>query len=293
MSDMLAMLMGLENSGAVREDYVRAPFGYPGAKDRSLKEILPHLPYRVGYCEPFGGTGAVLLARHESKLEVFNDRYAGVVAFYRCVRDPAKIHQLVDRLQLILHSREEFIWCRETWENCEDDVERAARWYYMTAVSFGQQGRHFGRSVRTLSQIGPKLVRNLELFAGVHNRMKCVQVENLDWRHCLKDFDCEDMVWYMDPTYYEYSKGMYMHEMTKADHKEMLERIQYLRGFVALSGYDNELYNSYPWDEKYEWRVHNSALGLAFTDTNNLAGKERELTRGYSTEVLWIKKNHS
>ena len=66
---------------------IKAPFPYPGAKTRSLKQIIPLLPYRDSYIEPFGGTGAVLLARNPSPLEVLNDRYMGINAFYRCIRD--------------------------------------------------------------------------------------------------------------------------------------------------------------------------------------------------------------
>lgn len=288
--DLLAMMMGMDNTDSVREDYVKAPFGYPGAKSRSLENILPHLPYRKGYTEPFGGSGAVLLSRRPCPLETFNDRYSGVTSFYRCLRDYNKMQRLVERVNLCLHSREEFIWCRNTWKDCEDEVERAARWWYMVATSFGSQGRNFGRCVKGKAQMGPKLKTNLKLFHPCHNRLKDVQVENQDWRHILKDFDSEDMVFYLDPPYYQYAKGMYECEMSKEDHHELLERIFHLQGFVAISGYENEVYDSKPWDHRYQWKIQVSSLGQAFTDANNLAGHEDTLKRGYAIETLWIKE---
>ena len=288
--DLFAMLTALDDTPIIREHFVRSPFGFPGSKARSLEQILPLLPYRDSYAEPFGGSGSVLLSRRESKLEVFNDRYAGVVAFYRCVREREKCEALVSRLGIFLHAREEFIWCRETWRNCEDDVERAARWYYMTLLSFGQQGRHFGRQIRGRSQMGAKLHSNLQLFHPVHCRLKNVQIENQDWRNCLKDYDHRDMVWYLDPPYYEYNKGIYEHEMVREEHVELIERIQHLEGFVALSGYQNQLYDKYPWDGRHTWEVQVSMTAFAFTDTNNMAGKEDDIRRGRAMECLWIKE---
>jgi len=288
--ELLGMLNALDSHEEVREQYTRAPFGYPGAKSRSLENILPHLPYRSGYGEPFGGSGAVLLARNASSLEIFNDRYSGVTCFYRCIRDISKMNALLDRLNLCLHSREEFIWSRDTWKNCEDEVERAARWYYMVACSFGSQGRNFGRCIKGKAQIGPKIKNNLKFFVDCHKRLLNCQIENQDWRTCLKDYDNSDFVWYLDPPYYEYAKGMYECEMSKEDHVELIERIFTLNGFVALSGYDNELYEKYPWDYKYSWMIQATALSQGFTESNNLAGKEETMKRGMAKEVLWIKE---
>lgn len=291
MSDLFSLFTALDNqeSGS-REEIVRAPFGYPGGKSSSLDKILPHLPYRNLYAEPFGGSGSVMWARNPSPLEIFNDRYSGVTSFYRCIRDKDKMHALIERIETTIHSREEFLWCRDTWKNCQDEVERAARWYYMLQTSFGAQGRNFGRSVRGKAQMGPKIRNNLMLFHPLHQRIKHVQFENLDWRQCIKDFDQEDMVWYLDPPYYEYAKGMYEHEMQKEEHKELLERIFHLKGFVALSGYSNSLYDSYPWDNKYTWTINVNMLAIAFTENNHLIGKEDSIKRGRAQEVLWIKE---
>jgi DNA adenine methylase len=292
MSDeLLGLFNALDNTPKVREDFIRAPFAYPGAKSRSVEKILPHLPYRNGYAEAFGGSGAVLLSRNSSPLEIFNDRYSGVTCFYRCIRDYQKLQRLTTRLELCLHSREEFIWCKNTWKDCEDEVERAARWWYTIVSSFGAQGRNFGRCVKGKAQIGPKLKTNLKLFHPCHVRMVHVQVENQDWRQILKDFDSSDMVFYLDPPYYQYAKGMYECEMSKEDHHELLERIFDLKGFVALSGYDNPIYDAKPWDNRHQWKIQVSSLGQAFNEENNLAGHEDTLKRGYAIETLWIKES--
>lgn len=291
-ANLLAALQGLDDTPVVRDrEIARAPFPYPGSKYRSLKQLTPLIPYRSGYCEPFGGSGNVLIARKPSKLEVFNDRYSGITCFYRCIRDRKKMMAVHDRLEMCLHGREEFIWCRDTWKNCEDEIERAARWYYMILMSFSSKGKAFGRSTSGRSQMGSKLVGNLKLFGPVHNRFKDVQIENLDWRVCLRDYDQEDMVWYLDPTYYPgtCSSGVYDEELTKVEHKEMCDRIFMLKGYVVLSGFDNELYNEYPWNEKHSWEVKSTMLAQAFSDSNNLESLENILRRGNMTECVWIK----
>lgn len=271
-----------------REKVVRAPFPWPGGKTKSLKNILPHLPYRTSYIEPFGGSGAVLLARQPSDLEVFNDRYSGITVFYRCLRDSQKSRDLVNRLSAILHSREEFVWCKETWENCDDEVERAARWYYTIMFSFGSIGRNFGRGTGDNAQLAQKTANHVLEFDQLHARLRQVVIENQDYKNILHDFDNPDAVFYLDPPYYKVYKGTYKCEIPDEEHKVMLNHIMEMQGFVALSGYDNELYNKYDWDATYQWEAGVAIKPMAFHDSNN---KETETQqRETTTETLWIKE---
>ena len=286
--ELLGLFQSLDDTPTVKENVVRAPFGYPGAKSRSLEQILPLIPYDKKYVEVFGGSGAVLLARKKSKFEVFNDRFAGVVCFYRCVRDHKKLKQLCDRLEVVLHAREEFIWCRDTWEDCDDEVERASRWFYMVQASFTSQGRNFGRSLNGNNTIARKIQNSLKEFHFVHERLKDVLIENQDWRDILKDFDGVDTVFYLDPPYLDTSSVVYKHTFSRADHVELLDRIFKTQGFIALSGYDNPLYNSYSWDKKYSWDVRVTVTANAFTETNNQ--KEGADRKNIATECLWIKE---
>lgn len=269
---------------------IRAPFGYPGGKFRSVRQILPHLPYRRIYVEPFGGSAAVILARRPSKVEVFNDRYAGVVAFYRVVRDPVKLRALCSRLELTIHAREEWLYAKETWENCADDVERAALWYYMTVYSFGQLGRNFGRATAS-SVIAGKIQNKLKGFQTIHERFRHIQVENQDWRQCLTDYDHEEAVFYLDPPYLAVHEGAYTHTMTHDDHRELLDTVMSMKAFVAMSGYSNPLYEEQDWDNRYEWEAH-----VSLTPAGDIKGNRKEhlvsvTKREKAAEVLWIKES--
>lgn len=294
--DIFGMLMGMTDDKEIRETYIRLPFGYPGSKGQQLHNILPHLPFTDKYGEAFGGSGVVLLNRPRSKLEVFNDRYSGVTAFFRVVRQPDLCEKLIERLAITVHSREEFIWCKSTWKNCEDDVERAARWYYTIRYAVNSKpASTFGRSLTAKCNFAQKLPISLDKFLPVSIRLEQTQIENLDWRLCLRDYDQEGFVWYLDPTYLG-TQGNFEFELTRDDHVELCERVHRLKGYVALSGYYNTLtrsiYEKYQWKEIYTWKRMTRALTQAFQDTNNLEEYDGDTARGRDADVeeaLYIK----
>ena len=274
-----------------RENYIRAPFGWPGGKSQSIEHLLKYFPTNgKTFVDACGGSGIVTLnVPSFYKLKIFNDRHAGVVAFYRCIRDKIKLQQLVERLEVVIHSREEFIWCRDTWKDCANDVERAARWYYMTRMSFGMLGRNFGRST-TGFPVQLKALQNvLPLFPLIHSVFTGVQVENLDCITCARDYDSFDTVHYFDPDYIGTYPGTYEHGV---DHVELMNFIhKEAKGHCIVSGYANPLYDSYKWDNRYTWEVSNSIKTAAFTEGNRQVDTGTNHDRTVkSQEVLWIKE---
>jgi DNA adenine methylase len=261
----------------------RPPFGYAGSKLRSLHHILPMLPYTNTYVEPFGGSASVLLNRKPSKLEVFNDRYAGVVALYRCLRDPEMVEKLVTWMDLTVHSKEDFIFCRETWQDTNDPIERAGRWLYMMTYSFSGVGRQWGRSKSGSSSISNKLRNRIPQIWDVHHRFKGVQVENQHWRHCIDTYTNDSTVFYLDPPYLDTDRGCYRHWMEEKDHVEMLETVFDRPGFFAISGYPHHIYDKLKWDDRYEYDVLVTARGGNVSQP----GQKRPCVK----EVLWIKEN--
>ena len=292
MTDLLELFDDLERqTEPERNEIIKAPFGYIGAKSRSIEKITPHLPYRSSYIEAFGGTGAILLARHPSNLEVLNDRYMGIVGFYRCIRNKDMMEKLCDWLEFTVHSREDFLDCRDTWENTNDDVERAAKWYYSIQSSFNSKGGQFGRSTNCRSALAGKIRNCLPMFPIIHERLLKVQIENQDWYQCLLDYDHPDAVFYLDPPYINTYPGAYLYEISKTEHIRLVETIFSLKGFVALSGYSNPLYEEQDWSSRFDWDIRVSSKSMAFTESNNLAGRESITERSTVKEVLWIKES--
>jgi site-specific DNA-adenine methylase len=118
-----------------------------------------------------------------------------------------------------------------------------------------------------------------------------VQIENQDWRSCLRDYDGPNTVFYLDPPYVDAFVGTYKHELSQADHRELLSSVFELKGTVCMSGYTNPLYEEQDWDERYEIEVMQSIRGCGETDGNNPnPRKHLKGQRGMVTEVLWIKR---
>src|SRR5215469_16886734 len=81
-------------------------FGWYGGKFSHLDWLLPLLPPCHHYCEPFAGSGAVLINRKPSPIETYNDIDGEVVNFFRVLRDQKE--KLIEAIGLTPFSREEF-----------------------------------------------------------------------------------------------------------------------------------------------------------------------------------------
>lgn len=276
-----------------RESFIRAAFGWPGGKWHSLGTIIPLLGRGSVLVDGCGGSGIITINSPPSyKLKVFNDRHAGIVAFFRCLKDPIKLQKMVDWLNLTPHSREDFIWARDSWDCCQDDVERASRWYYMVRISFQQLGRNWGRSLKGPNQLAKKLSNSLLHVWDIHERIigQEVQVENMDVIQCCRDFDSQDTDHYIDPDYIGTDPGIYAH---RVDHIQLLDTVFDLKGEVLLSGYQTPLYDSYPWDRVETWDVMLTMTSQAYNEQNHLADKRHVMGRDRKvTEVLYIKDAH-
>lgn len=272
---------------SVRERYYRSPLNYTGSKDGVLEQILPHLPQRNGFCDVFGGSGSVLIARPPAKLEVYNDKHSGLVCLFKIIAEGGeRLDALIQRIEMMPHSRELFIDSKN-WEAQKDEVTRAAMYYYLVQCSFAGRGSYFGRVTKGRGNIWSKIQNNLKYFPRLHYRFKQVQIENQHWEQLLKDYDDYSMVFYLDPPYIE--ANCYEHRMNKADHDKLCQVIMGLEGFVALSGYDNDIYNKYSWDAKIIIPTSNRVVGSK-GDTGACDYDTFRTDRGTRIECLWIKE---
>jgi hypothetical protein len=73
-------------------------FGWYGGKYSHLDWLLPLLPRTHHFCEPYGGSAAVLINREPSPVETYNDLDGDVVNFFRVLRD--KKDELIEKIGL-------------------------------------------------------------------------------------------------------------------------------------------------------------------------------------------------
>lgn len=274
---------GDEPADRVADKIISRPFGYHGSKGRSAKYILPQLPYSDIFVDVFGGCGIITLNRRPSKkLDVYNDAWSGVANFFKVCRDPDKTELLLEQLNMMIPSKELF-YEYKIWD-VGDDIERAARWYYMIQSSYGSLGRNWGYSRRDF--VSNKWLKDLDMYPLIRRRFQEVQVDNEDFRTCFKNYDSPHTVFYCDPPYLgTHQPGSYVHKFTEDDHRDFLSCVTSAKGFVAVSHYPNELYNSRGWSDIKEWTITGSNHG-AQTESNHRLGAKIHDER---TERLYIK----
>ena len=256
-------------------------FAYMGNKYRCLPHIMQHLPYRITFVDVFGGSGSVCFNRMPGGVEVYNDINGDVVNFYRCVRDKKLLEALCDFLELTVQSREEWLLMQPT-RSIGTEVERAAKWYYSMVYSFGGFGKVFGREMRNVR--AGRVNRKLKEFSYFHMRLQRIVFEQLSWYQIMRDYDNKETVFYCDPPYFA-AGHKYIQGMSEADHKELLDTIFTRKGFVAISGYANPLYDDskYPWTKRITYQIDDQLGCNALMQAHKGSGADP------LTEVLWVK----
>ena len=227
-----------------------------------VSKLLEYVPEHTYYCEVFGGGAALLFAKEPAKFEVYNDIDSGLVNFFRVLRDPEQFEQFYRKVCLTPYSREEYYYCRDTWRECEDVVERAYRWFIAARMAFSGQFKsgnwsHTVKQIRrSMSGAVSRYLSTVELLPELHRRLMCVQVEHLDWKACAEKYNAWewDGFMYMDPPYHPAARrsGGYVHDFTEEQHEELVDwLLSRAKTKVMLSGYANPLYERL---EQQGWR---------------------------------------
>ena len=220
---------------------LNSPFKWVGGKSRLRKHVINLLPAHTCYLEPFAGAAWVLFGKPPSDVEIINDIDQNVVTFFRVVKE--KPEELIASFEWELVSRAEFERMAAQNPDTLSDVERAHRFYYLimagwggelnyprfqTSVSDGGHGNRLFGALKTLR----------ERLQPVHDRLRTVIIENLDWQKCMDRYDREGVVMYVDPPY-PGNKCNYAHNMRGwEEHHALAERLQRAKCRWILSSYD-------------------------------------------------------
>ena len=217
---------------------------YPGAKNRLAPWICEYIPEHEVYLEPFAGSLAILFNKQRSHIETVNDLDGEIVNFFRVLRDRAEEFERM--IELTPFSREEY---KAAYELTKDEMEMARRFAVKCWMGFGcgnlyRNGFKSGQQTKSPNpaRAWSKLPEALQLAT---ERLKGVQIENLPAVELIERYDTEDVFIYADPPYLHGTRKnyLYRHEMTDADHEELLKILLKHPGKVLLSGYENNLYN--------------------------------------------------
>ncbi len=250
--------------------------------------IISHFPVHRIYVEPYGGAGSVLMRKPRSYAEIFNDLDSELFNLFVTLRD-----QGYERLEYLLtntpYSREEYYAamepCRDQLENARRLIVRSYMGYSSDAFNikrrsgFRSDGKRRGS---TPQQDWMNYPRYLKEFA---QRLRGVIIENKPALELIEQHDGPQSLFYCDPPYphstrsrKSHSIASYKYEMTDAEHIELAERLQRIKGMAIVSSYPCplyfELYKNWRFEEK------KTCVGGVCSDRTR-------------TEVLWLSPNIS
>ena len=245
---------------------------YPGAKWLLADWIVSYLPKTTHYVEPYFGSGAVFFSKDKAPHELINDLSGDVCNVFRVVRTRGE--ELAQAVELTPYARQEYY---DSYEACDDELEQARRFFVRCWQSHGfkpycrtgwrNNGSKSLQPVTRLWNDVPNRIRATIL------RLKDAEIENLPALAIIGRYATADTLIYADPPYVlstRKGRKLYSHEMTDADHIDLLEALNAHPGPVALSGYDSTLYAE-----------HLAGWRKVTTQATSEKG-------GARTEVLWL-----
>jgi DNA adenine methylase len=264
-----------------------SPLKWHGGKHYLAKRIIALMPEHVSYVEPYAGGLSVLLAKDPDGVsEVANDLDRHLINFWEVMRQPGRFEEF--RRMATATPFSEWHWelaghaSREKREDIPGDVDRA--WAFFVYVRQSLAGRQdvFApltrkRVRRRMNEQASAWLSAVKGLAAVHERLKRVVILNRDALEVIRQHDGPETLYYCDPPYLPRTRtapDVYGHEMTAAQHGELLDLLTGCQGQVMLSGYPSALYD----DALSSWNRH------TFDLPNNAAGGK---TKRRETEVLW------
>lgn len=258
-------------------------FGWYGGKFSHLDWLLPLLPKCNHYCEPFAGSGAVLINREPSPVETYNDIDGDVVNFFKMLRD--QHDELIRSIALTPFSREEYHRAICDGTDGVSDVERARRFYIKArqtrtglaqTASLGRWANCKETSRAGMSGVVSRWLGGVEALDGIAKRLLRVQIENRPAVDIIRLYDSPKTLFYCDPPYLHSTRGdskAYAFEMDENQHRYFSQAVNGCQGWVAVSGYDHPVMN-----DLFKPDCWVKTLG---------ANKIIHSTKGMRQEVLW------
>jgi DNA adenine methylase len=256
-------------------------FGWYGGKFSHLDWLLPLLPEATHFCEPFGGSAAVLINRKPSPVETYNDLDGEVTNFFRVLREQPD--EMVRQIGLTPFSREELRIASEKKAGLTE-LERARRFYvcarYMRTglAQVPSEGRWAHCVLTSRAGMAGAVSRWLgavEDLPLIAQRLLRVQIENRPALEVIERYDSPETLFYLDPPYVHDTRGdanAYAFEMNDKQHRELALLLHRIKGKAVLSGYDGDLYD-----------------GL-FADWHKVSASAKMIhsVKQMRTEVVWL-----
>lgn len=263
---------------------MRQVLKYPGSKWNIARNLVGLIPLHHSYVEPYFGSGAVLFNKPVSKIETVNDLDRDVVNLFLCIQQDS---ECIARLVMATpFSRE--IYDMQFIEGynplvCIPDMQRAAG--FLVKCWQGHGFRTNGYKVGWKNDVQGRersyalwnWYRLPDWIIEITERLRKVQIENRPALEVIERFNYDNVFMYIDPPYLLDVRRakQYKHEMTDADHKELLEVLRKSKAKIMISGYESDMYNDY------------------LKDWHKVCLKSCAEYNGTRLEVIWMNYEHN
>jgi len=263
-----------------------------GGKSYLLDKIYPFPKHKV-YVDVFGGSGAVLLNKPVSEMEVYNDLNNNIYNLFVVLKD--NLDEFIEKFRILgcTDSRAIFDYFKQklsmnnNLNNHEEltPIQQAMAYYYVQRHSFGGKGEHYvsqhikqdnpNTKIRMTRKLNEPKVR--EIAKRVHN----VIFENLPFDKLFTRvyMDREDTMIYLDPPYLvggdHYEKMQGGNEWNHDQINTMCDLVRDNNSFVCIS-YDTDLSEELQgskWIRKKIERLNARAI--------DMGDGKRQRTKGY------------
>jgi len=262
--------------------------GWYGGKAHLVRHLLQLIPPHKVYLEVFGGGAALLLSKQPAQLEIYNDIDSNLYNLFRVIRDEKLFPIFLHKVKWTLYSREEWRRARKSYRYANNPVEKAVRFFIVVRQSFAKKGNSWSY---TLTVKSPSLsyFSIIDELETIHKRLRNVQIENLDWKECMRKYNNEAVFLYGDPPYVKEARRLksdvYSHEFTKEDHEEFIEfLLNEWQGKAMISGYRNPIYERL---ERAGWIRKDIEIAL-FASGKPTTHNPKKRERDRVVESVWM-----
>lgn len=225
---------------------------YPGSKWNIARQLVSMIPEHHSYVEPYFGSGTILFNKPVSNIETINDLDSDVTNLFLCIQEDSE--RLSRMIMTTPFSREVY----DSAFNFEEIIGEEPYWKALLFLIKCWQGHGFrtnGYKVGWKNDVVGRerayalwnWYRLPKWIIDIAERLRKVQIENRPAIEVIERFNYKNVFMYLDPPYVLGTRNgkQYKHEMSNAEHEDMLKKILQSDAKIMISGYESDMYNDY------------------------------------------------
>lgn len=255
---------------------------YFGGKSQMINHILARVPVHRTYIEAYGGSGAVLLAKQPTGVELWNDLERNVYSLMHVISNKALFAEFECRARIALVDEATSVEYVRALAGELDALDRAFMFWYVTRTrrAGGSSGGFSSNLVqrRGMAKTNSDFLSAVDRLPELHERLKRVLVRNCDALTLIEKCDRVQTFIYLDPPYVQDTRTdtRYTQDADNDHHTQLVDLLLRIRhAQVMVSGYAHPIYERL---EAAGWHRHDIQIN---TVSGTLDPKVR-------TETLWM-----